>query len=235
MPIEVFDPGGTVVYINRAGSDMFGIKDASLIVGKFNCLCDPASDVAFGHDFLEKSFRGEAVSWSELSVPIESVVNRGVAEKKPFEAAYMDVYAIPVRDGERLANVIYIYILKRMYHAAHEVAKAKEYIDSHWLEGFDAGAIARAVNVSGSGLYHLFRQRAGMTPKEYYNKVKLEHIKEKLADKNLTVCQAFALCGADSRGEIGRTFKKLTGMTPTEYRNSVSLPIQPPIKREALR
>jgi len=221
MPMEVFTPDGTAIFLNRACMNMFNIKDASLHIGHYNLLKDPACEAMFGREIFERAFRGEAVSWSDARVTIEEIVDRGVTEEKPFEAAFVDVYFIPVWSGEKLTHVIGIYPLKRMYQGLPEVATAKEYIDSHWLEEFDSGAMARAVNISGSSLYHLFKQHAGMTPKEYYNKVKLEHIKEKLADKSLTVAEAFSLCGADSRGEIARTFKKLTGMTPTEYRNSL--------------
>jgi len=221
MPIEVFDEGGTAIFLNRACMDMFNIKDASLHVGHYNILHDPACEAMFGHEIFERAFRGEAVSWSDARVTIEEVVERGVTDGKPFEAAFVDVYFVPVWSGEKLTNVIGIYPLRRMYQGLPEVAAAKAYIDENWLEEFDSTAMARAVNISGSSLYHLFKQHAGMTPKEYYNKVKLEHIKEKLADKTLTVAEAFSLCGTDSRGGFIKTFKEMTGMTPTEYRNGL--------------
>ena len=56
---------------------------------------------------------------------------------------------------------------------------------------------------------------------DYHKKVKLDHIKEKLMDKNLTIAEAFSFCGEDNRGTYTRTFKEMTGMTPTEYRNNL--------------
>jgi len=220
MPIEVFDPNGTAVYINRAGMDMFNIKDASLHIGKYNVLHDPSSDEAFGHDFLVETFHGKTISWTELSVPIQSVVDRGVAKEKPFEAAYMDVYAFPVRSFGRIANVIYVFILKRMYRGIPEVVKAKEYIDNHWREEFDVGAIARAIFISQKHLATLFKQNTHMKLIDYYKKVKVDHIKRELLNKSLSIAEVFSYCGEDNRGAFGRTFKELTGMTPKEYRNS---------------
>ena len=221
MPIEVFDPDGTAIFLNRAGMDLFNIKDASLHVGKYNLLHDPVCNEIFGHEIFERAFRGEALSWSDARVTIEEVVDRGVTEGKPFEAAFVDVYFLPVWNGEKLAQVMGVYILKRMYQGLPEVAKAKEYIDNHWLEKFDARAVAQAVNVSYSSMAPLFRQHEGMTMTEYYQKVKIGHIKEKLADKNLTVAEAFSICGGNSQSETAKTFKKLTGMTPKEYRASL--------------
>ena len=36
-------------------------------------------------------------------------------------------------------------------------------------------------------LYKLFKQHTYMTPGDYHNQTKVEHIKEKLTDKNLSV------------------------------------------------
>jgi len=57
---------------------------------------------------------------------------------------------------------------------------------------------------------------------DYYKKVKVDHIKERLRDKSLNIAEVFALCGEDNRGALGRTFKELTGMTPRGYRNSLN-------------
>jgi len=64
----------------------------------------------------------------------------------------------------------------------------------------------------------MFKQFSGMPPNAYYQKIKVEKIKEKLLDPNLTIAQAFAECGVDSKGTYLRCFKEITGQTPTEYR-----------------
>jgi len=221
MPMEVFSPDGTAIFLNKAALNHNGIKDASLLIGKYNILHDPACDAIFGHEVFERAFRGEVIAWPEAYVPIQSLVDRGVIDEKPHEAAIMDIYLLPLWDGERLAYVICVFNLKQVYQGFPEIARAKEYIDNHWVEKFDAHAVAGAVNLSDSSLYHLFKQQTGITPKEYYNKAKIAHIKEKLRDKSLTVDEAFSRCGSDSRGRFAKTFKKMTGMTPMDYRNSL--------------
>jgi len=115
-----------------------------------------------------------------------------------------------------------MFVPKRIYQGLPQVAKAKEYIDNHWREEFDDDSVAKAVNISSRSLYRLFKQHIDMTPKDYYYKVKLGHLKEKLQDKTLSVAEAFSACGEDSRGRFAKTFKEMTGVTPTEYRNSAS-------------
>ena len=48
--------------------------------------------------------------------------------------------------------------------------------------------------------------------------VKIKRLKEALADKNLTIAQAFSACGLTYSGYHARAFKKRTGMTPSQYR-----------------
>jgi len=221
LPIEVFTPDGLSVFCNRTCVDSFGGKHGDYCVGRYNVLKDPVSDAIFGHEMIERTFRGEYCMWPDIQIPIEDLVERGEIEEKPFEAAFMDVHSFPVWNGDRLAYVVTVFVPKRMYKGLPQVTKAKEYIDSHWLEEFDDDAVASILNLSRASLYRLFKEHIGMTPSDYYRKVKVGRIQEKLQDKSLTVDEAFAACGADSRGWFAKTFKEMTGMTPTEYRKSI--------------
>lgn len=222
LPFEIFAPDGYCVFVNRAFLDMNGIPDAALVLGKYNLLQDPVCDKIFGHDTIERAFRGEILFCADFAAPIQDLVNRGVTgDNKPYEAAFMDVHLFPIREGERLAYVAGVFLIKNIYKGRPEIARAKAYIDSHWLEAYDAGAVARAANVSQSHLAALFRQHTGTTVLGYYKQRKVDHIKETLADRNLSIAQAFSFCGEDSRGAFARIFKALAGMTPREYRMSL--------------
>jgi len=80
---------------------------------------------------------------------------------------------------------------------------------------------AKAVNMSVAQLYSIFKRHTGITPGEYHKKIKIDHIKEKLADKTLSIKEAFAACGEDSQGWMLRVFKEITGMSPKQYRESL--------------
>jgi len=96
--------------------------------------------------------------------------------------------------------------------------KAVEYIDKHWQGEYDPKAVAKSVNMGVTQLYYHFKQHTGMTPGNYQKKVIVEHIKEKLNDKNLTIKEAFAACGQNSQGRIAKIFKQITGFSPREFR-----------------
>ena len=222
MPVQVFAPDGLLVYSNQALLNFMNIPDVNSIVGIYNLLHDPVCDELFGHDILEKAFRGEAVPWYKSSpVPVQDFLNRGIVKEKPYESAFVDITLYPVWDDDKLAYVVNVMIIRSVYQGNSVVAKATEYIDSHWNDEFDAGAVAKAVYIDPKHLNDLFKQNTGMKLVDYYKKIKVDHIKEKLLDKNLFITDVFSLCGGDNRGAIGRTFKELTGMTPREYRDSL--------------
>jgi len=217
--IEIFSSDGKSVFINQAGLRMNNIPDASFIVGKYNLLNDPVCNDQMGlREDIRKAFNGETVSAHDVSLSIQDLVDRSVIGEKPFEKALSDLYLYPIKNNGKLVFVVFVCIFKKLYYGRTEVAKAKEYIDEHWRGEFDAQSVAKIVNISVTQLYKLFKQQTGMTPGEYQKKCKVERIREKLADKNLSIKEAFAACGEDSQSRIARVFKKLTGLSPAEFR-----------------
>jgi AraC-like DNA-binding protein len=219
-PAEVFTPDGTAIYLNKACLDFCNLTDPSKHIGIYNLLHDTACHMVFGKEKIEKMFRGEVVVWTDMPVPIESVVDRGVIDEKPFEAATMDVHSCPIWDGGKLVFVICVFSIKNVYYGHPDVVKIKEYIENHWREEFNAEAVANALHISERQLYKFFKNHTKMSPKDYYNKYKVEHLKERLADKNLSVKEAFAACGEDSRGTYAKIFKSIVGVSPKVYKDS---------------
>ena len=219
-PIEIFAPDGLLIYANRAYFDMNGITDPSVHIGHYNLKTDPVCNDALGmRDGIQQAFRGGYYAWKDFSPPIQDLVDRGEIEEKPYELAFTDVSLNPLfRDGE-LAYVVCVYIVKGVYKGKLEIAKAMEYIDKNWFAEFSRDKIAKAVHISPRHFTRTFKKYYNTSPQDYYKKVKVEKIQEKLRDPNISVKQAFADCGVDSRGVYTRHFKDITGMTPGEYQN----------------
>ena len=222
IPMEVFGPDGTTVFINKAGMDMVGCKDGSLLIGKYNLLKDPVCMDQLGYrEEFQRAFKGEIVITTGFPAPVDDVLERGVIESKPWEAATMDLYLYPVFRGEKLCFVVCLFFVTHLYYGRPEVVKTKEYIDTHWKDQYDSKLVAKEINMSVAQLYNLFKRHTVITPGDYYKKVKIDHIKEKLADINLSIKEAFAACGEDSQGWILRVFKEITGVTPKQYRKEL--------------
>jgi len=224
LQVEAFAPDGTMVFMNRAMLEFTGINDADLRAGKYNLLNDPVCNDQLGmRESIQNAFlKGESCSFLNYLVPIKDLVDRHLIDKKPFEEATMDYYLYPVRKDEKLHLVVFVGIVRNLYMGRPEVARAREYIDNHWLEEYDPHAVSRSVNMSVTPLYHLFKQQMGVTPGEYHKKVKIDHIKEKLADKSLSVKEIFIACGVSNHDAFFRAFKKATGVSPKQYRESLS-------------
>jgi len=219
MPVEIFAPDGIMIFINRAFLVMNNIPDPNLVVGKYNLLSDPVCNDQLGmREGIQKAFHGEAVVCYDVDAPIQDVVNRCVIEEKPYEKSSMDFYLYPIMNGKELAFVVFFCNVKKLYYGRPDLVRAKEYLDTHWQDGYDAEAVAKSVNMSVKQLYNLFNKHTGITPGDYYRKCKVERIKEKLLDNNLSIKEAFATCGEDYRGAYAKAFKKITGVTPTEFR-----------------
>ena len=220
VPIEIFNAGGVSVFLNQAALKWLNINDPKLIVGKYNLIKDPVCNDQLGlrKDIEKVFYEGVPCTNRNINPPVQDLVDRGVVNKKPFEQSVADFHYYPIKYDKKVAYVVFICIVKKTYIGRPELVRAMEYIDSHWKGKFDPETFAKSVNMSLTHIYSIFNKDIGMTPGEYRNRVKVEHIKEKLADKNLSIKEAFAICGEDSRGWLSKVFKKITGLSPSEFR-----------------
>jgi len=136
-PIEIFGADGVVTYLNRAWAEMVSIKDIYLVVGDYNFKTDPVCREIMGDEFVDRVFRGEAVTFPDFPAPIQDVYDRGVIDEKPWEAATMDMFFLPIWDGDQFICSICFATVKNMYKGRADIVDAKKYIESHWQEEYD--------------------------------------------------------------------------------------------------
>ena len=225
--IEIFAPDGTAVFLNRAGCEDANIPDASQVVGHYNILKDPVVLDALGQRaIVEKAFLGERINSENVRVPYEDSSERYEAKDESFnKILYKNISCFPLwDDNQQIAYIAMVFITTHTYTGRKEMTKAQEYINKNWYDSFDRDKAAAAANVSPYHFSRMFRQFSGVSPLDYYKQVKVEKIKEKLLDPNLSITQAFAECGVDSKGAYMRYFKDFTGATPTEYRSQNMAP-----------
>lgn len=219
-PMHICAPDGTMLLANEAYLRFAKISNPEKLYKKHNILANPALERWGIKDFVVRAFQGEAVYMYDVKVPYQEIIERLGDNKEPvFKSLYHDITALPIQDSNNeLMYVVFIFITSREYRGKEEIVKGKEYIDSHWQEKFDIDKLAEAVYISKYRYVRLFKQHMGMTPYCYYQNVKIEKIKEKLCENNLSIAQAFAECGVDYNGSFAKVFKQKTGMTPSEYR-----------------
>lgn len=230
FPTEVFSSEGVSLFVNSVFLEFFNLPDPLEIVGKLNILQDPYINNQLGFsDYLRRVFSGEILSYYNIRIPFEEISYRYQSQPSKFteEDMYQDITSFPLwnEDGA-LAYVVTLFMTKRVYQSGLDVIKAREYIDTHWLDDFDLDEIARHVGLSRHHLARLFKRFIGMTPYSYYQEIKVGKIKEALSDTSLSIREAFASCGADYGGCFAKAFKiKTGGLTPSQYRKT--LPNEP--------
>ena len=220
-PIEVFAPDGMCLFMNRALLELNSIPDANFVVGQYNVYTDPMMIQLLGQENLDKVFRGETWSFSGFPAPIQEVADRGITDGKPFETATMDLFCLPIWDGDVFICTICFFTVKNMYQGRADIIAAQEYIKQNWLDDFDVDKIAQSVSLSKRHFQRIFKEVTGDTPMEYYRNIKIEKIQEKLLDDSLSIEQVFSVCGVGAHGTYSKLFKEVTKMSPSEYRKKM--------------
>lgn len=102
------------------------------------------------------------------------------------------------------------------------VARAKVFMDTHYMEKLSAEQIADASRVSPSHLFRLFRRETGLTPYAYLTNVRMEHAMKMLLNTSYTVEEIAYYCAFCSSANFIRAFRQTTGVTPRKYRKLIS-------------
>lgn len=100
----------------------------------------------------------------------------------------------------------------------NRVAKAIRYINEHATEQPNLDDIAEAVHLSPYHFHRMFKEWAGVTPKEFLQYLSLNHAKE-LLEKDETIEETTFQTGLSSSSRLHDLFIKIEGMTPGEYKN----------------
>ena len=100
----------------------------------------------------------------------------------------------------------------------HRVADAIKYINEHAAEQPTLDEIAKAVHLSPYHFHRMFREWAGVTPKDFLQYISLNHAKNLLAEAS-TIEEATDETGFSSSSRLHDLFVTMEGMTPGEFKN----------------
>lgn len=218
-PLHICAPDGKMLFANEAFLQFVRSTTQDILKG-VNVLNDPNLDKWGIKDFVLRSYRGEVVHAYDIRVPLRDIILKfGGNADLLTESLYHNMTAFPIYDEQNnLAYVVTFFTTSRYYQGREELIKGKEYIDEHWRDDFDADALSHIVHMSKHHYTRLFKEHTGMTPRQYYQRVKLQKLKEMLCDSNLSIIQVFDECGVDYNGKLAKKLKQELGMTPSAYR-----------------
>ena len=220
-PVQVFSVDGTAVKINKAALEMIGIRSVEAHVGKYNVFQDPIVRELGIMDQVRQVLTGKTVFLTDLDFSYQDMIKYFNVIDRDIKTLHVDITCFPLLKLDQTVRCfVAVFFFKKIYRDREEIQKGREYIKDHWQEKYDAWKVAAAVNLSAPYFNRLFKKHVGTTPYGYYIDIKIRKIQERLRDPNLTISEAFALCGVDYHGNFARVFKKKTGLTPSQYREA---------------
>jgi AraC-like DNA-binding protein len=238
FPINLFRVDGTSAFVNDAYVRMLGESAAGAylirperIVGLYNILNDPVVVASGRLAGWRKAFQGSTVQFESVAQPVEEIRRNHDLPGLDVVAFYQDITAFPVfDDSDEVAFVASVMIARRVVRGRPEIARAVDYLETHWREPFDGEAAAAVAGFSTRHFAREFRRHTGHTPHDYPARLRFEKLKQFLRDPAVSVAGAFSACGLEYSSRHAGAFKERTGMTPSQYRQrELEAAILPPL------
>lgn len=99
---------------------------------------------------------------------------------------------------------------------------ALRYIDRNYLEIKSIREISEKLSYSEYYLAHIFKEKMGVSIKQYITEKKISEGCNLLKNSNLSITEISDKLGYSSPHSFSQNFKKITGMSPTEYKSGAS-------------
>jgi len=101
----------------------------------------------------------------------------------------------------------------------NRIAKAIDYIKTHFKDQPSLDEIARAVGISSFHFHRMFSDWAGVSPKKFMQYLSIEYAKQLLKKEQSTLLDAAYETGLSSTSRLHDLFINIEGMTPGEFKN----------------
>lgn len=100
------------------------------------------------------------------------------------------------------------------------VKKLLEYIQEHYIEGFDASDVEAACGLSYKYAGALFKKAVGQTIREYQRTLRTRKAKQLLTETDRPITEIAQLCGFSDVFYFSKVFHAQQGCSPSEYRRN---------------
>lgn len=98
------------------------------------------------------------------------------------------------------------------------VVAAHALIDLRFMTRISVEEVARQLGIDRSTLFRRFRERYGLSPKQYLDQVRLSHARRLLRDTGATVRTVAALSGFEDSHYFSRVYRRAFGVPPSADR-----------------
>jgi AraC family transcriptional activator of pobA len=98
-----------------------------------------------------------------------------------------------------------------------------KYIDENFIQDIDIQTLAEMSGYSYDYFRHLFREEAGVSPKNYIIDKRICLAKKLLLEMNISILEIAQKCGFSNGSQFTVIFKDRTGISPLQYRKSFKM------------
>ncbi|MEX1018652.1 MAG: AraC family transcriptional regulator [Litorilinea sp.] len=101
------------------------------------------------------------------------------------------------------------------------VARAKDFMDTHFDQPLDLDVVAQQAHFSPYHFLRRFRQTYAETPHAYLTRMRMARARELLVETELSVTEVCLDVGYTSLGSFSSSFRRHVGHSPYNYRARV--------------
>ena len=103
-------------------------------------------------------------------------------------------------------------------HIDEQILAVQDYFEQHVTSFVHLDDVAKEFGLSRRSLNRRFKAATGDNPKTYFQRLKVEQVKQWLERENISISEAIDRIGYNDANSFRRLFKKMTGLQPSEYR-----------------
>lgn len=141
-------------------------------------------------------------------------LNAAITLKEPSMASLrMVVCGILLESARQLA-------FNRSFEPELVVGKVIEFMKTNLSTSLSMQDVAESVNCNRSKLFDIFKESTGMTPNDYWQRLRIDRAQELLLGSERAITEIAFDCGFTSSQYFSAVFRKYSGTTPTDYRQS---------------
>ena len=126
-----------------------------------------------------------------------------------------------IHSGEEGANLKSLFQYMYQFLTEDKLFDSVQYIHDHYDRDIDLQTLATIEHYNTTYYTEWFKKHMGITPKEYVQKVRLDHAKELLRDTDYSILQIAQMVGYQHHGSLTRVFKESYGISPAAYRKAI--------------
>ncbi len=112
---------------------------------------------------------------------------------------------------------LFSLLLAKEPHTPDYIETALAYIHAEYMSGITIEEIAGRLNLDRTYFYTLFKNKTGVSPKEYLQNYRLNIAASLMADKSKSVSVTASSVGYPDIYSFSKIFKKRYGISPKEY------------------